>query len=130
MTSLVPCPSCARHVRVEETRCPFCDGPLPARAPVAARGPSAPGRLSRAALFAAGATLAGAAGCSSDSIGVAADAGVDRAGASDTGGADGAGDDMSAVPIYGAAINGAVLGDGLVPFDPDPNANAVDKNPK
>lgn len=30
MTPLVPCTDCSRHVRVTETRCPFCDGALPA----------------------------------------------------------------------------------------------------
>ena len=37
--SLTTCVHCARHVRVTETRCPFCEGDLSARAPsVLARG--------------------------------------------------------------------------------------------
>lgn len=37
--SLTTCVHCARHVRVTETRCPFCEGDLGARAPsVLARG--------------------------------------------------------------------------------------------
>jgi hypothetical protein len=65
---LRPCPSCERHVRVNEGGCPFCGvqftdafraGPRP-------HGPTA--RLSRAALFAFGTgTLALAPGCSSSS---------------------------------------------------------------
>jgi hypothetical protein len=62
---LVPCPSCARHVRSFETSCPFCAAALsPAAdsAPVARRaGP----RLGRAALFALGAGATALAACSS-----------------------------------------------------------------
>jgi hypothetical protein len=47
-----PCPSCARHVRSGDSKCPFCGGEVlhvnvPARVTV--------GRLSRSALFAASA---------------------------------------------------------------------------
>lgn len=53
---LVPCPECARHVRTTEASCPFCSSPLDL---VASPAPVLPGkRLSRAALFAFGATLA------------------------------------------------------------------------
>jgi hypothetical protein len=49
---LLACPACARHVRVSESSCPFCSGPLPTsfgEAPL----PSPPrSRLSRAALAA------------------------------------------------------------------------------
>lgn len=46
-----PCPSCARHVKVGDGACPFC-GAITPRAAVAA---IPRGRLSRAALLAAGA---------------------------------------------------------------------------
>jgi len=42
------CPSCARHVRESETRCPFCDAEV-SLTPIARR---APPRLSRAAQMA------------------------------------------------------------------------------
>jgi hypothetical protein len=61
---LVPCPSCARHVRAGETACPFCASALPADLGAQAV-PAAPGRLSRAAAFVFGASLSVAA-CSSE----------------------------------------------------------------
>ena len=67
MSPLSPCSSCNRHVRVEETRCPFCAAALPGRASVERVLPR--GRLSRATLIAAGATLAGLSACSSSSSG-------------------------------------------------------------
>ena len=80
MKSLVPCPGCARHVRVSEPACPFCQSALPddlsARAIPATRQ-----RLGRAAAFTFAATL-GLAGCSDDPAptadsGTAADTGTD-----------------------------------------------------
>ncbi|MFO0629585.1 MAG: hypothetical protein U0325_28675 [Polyangiales bacterium] len=58
---LIPCPACARHLRADERRCPFCDVAIAdeARAAVA---PDTTRRLSRAAAFAFGLTVAG---CSS-----------------------------------------------------------------
>lgn len=61
--SLVPCPSCARHVRVTDARCPFCASALPNS--LAQRAvPNTTQRLSRAAAFAFTASLT-VAGCSS-----------------------------------------------------------------
>ena len=62
--SLVPCPSCARHVRVAEAACPFCSTQLPRveSAPLSTQ----PLRVSRATLFAFGASLA-VASCASPS---------------------------------------------------------------
>jgi hypothetical protein len=61
--SLVPCPSCARHVRVTDARCPFCASALPNS--LAQRAvPNTTQRLTRAAAFAFTASLA-VAGCSS-----------------------------------------------------------------
>jgi hypothetical protein len=59
MTDLAPCPSCRRHVRIDERACPFCAAALPELAPrTIARG----GRLSRAAVFAGASLLTAACG--------------------------------------------------------------------
>ena len=58
---LLPCPSCARHVRVSDDTCPFCATTLPPRAAPALRIPA--GRLGRAALFALGTGAASVAAC-------------------------------------------------------------------
>ncbi|HSO31983.1 MAG TPA: hypothetical protein VLT33_05690 [Labilithrix sp.] len=74
---LLPCPSCARHVRASEEACPFCAAALtPARegAPLA-RTPAR--RLSRAALFALGAGAAAVGACGGESVGSPVDAGRD-----------------------------------------------------
>jgi hypothetical protein len=54
MAHLRPCEACARHVRADETRCPFCEAEL-GEAPAAPGSPA--GRLGRAALMAVGVTL-------------------------------------------------------------------------
>jgi hypothetical protein len=61
MTALVPCPGCNRHVKSDDTTCPFCQAAV-ASAPCSGRcaRPSVP-RLASAALVAAGAALLGAA---------------------------------------------------------------------
>jgi hypothetical protein len=60
MSHLIPCLSCHRHVRVDEDACPFCgvERSLELRASAPPALPKR--RLGRAALFAFGATLAGA----------------------------------------------------------------------
>lgn len=90
MAQLHPCPSCQRHARVTDDRCPFCDHALafddaphalPAR------------RLGRAALVAFGATLAvslAATSCSSDSEETGTK-GTGGSGGSSTGGSGGSG---------------------------------------
>jgi len=61
--SLVPCPSCARHVRATERVCPFCGAAVPPS--FAGYVPRAPAeRLSRAALVAFAAVAV--AGCSKE----------------------------------------------------------------
>ena len=74
MSSLSPCPTCQRHVRHDECRCPFCAAPLAACAN-AGHSP-APGALKRAGLLAAGMSIAAA--CSN------------------------VGSDTNVIPIYGA----------------------------
>jgi hypothetical protein len=49
----IPCGACARHVKQADATCPFCGAATPRAAQPAAL--SAVGRLSRSALFAAGA---------------------------------------------------------------------------
>jgi hypothetical protein len=60
---LLPCPSCARHVRVSDEMCPFCAAALSdsRRSLPLPRTPAS--RLSRAALFAFGASAAAVAAC-------------------------------------------------------------------
>lgn len=101
MSHLAPCPACNRHVDVAERACPFCAAALSPS--FRAQPPLIPvrGRLGRAALMAAGATLMGAAACSSnDSIG-SADAATDRPTLSQD-----ASEDRSVVAIYGAPLAG------------------------
>lgn len=61
MIELYPCPGCERHVRQDETNCPFCERTLGVE--LGARRKSV-GRLARAAIF-AGVTLASTA-CGDD----------------------------------------------------------------
>ncbi len=84
MNSLVPCPGCARHVRVGESACPFCSAGL-SSAMADAVIPAAPARMKRAALFAFAATIS-VAGCG-DSTPSGYDSGVvaDAGGATDSG---------------------------------------------
>jgi hypothetical protein len=57
MARLRPCTECHRHVRGDETRCPFCDAELSAALPGGAKAPGLP--LTRAAIiFGAAATVA------------------------------------------------------------------------
>jgi hypothetical protein len=104
---LVPCPRCERHVRTDESACPFCSAALPSN--LAARAiPGATQRLSRAAAFLFGASLT-VAGCGSEiSTGAGSGGGSDPTGSSSdssaaSGGMTDAGpdDDGGNVPLYG-----------------------------
>ena len=61
MSSLVPCPGCGRHVKSDDTACPFCQAALASQPSAnACQGPCCghrSPRLGRAALMAAGAAL-------------------------------------------------------------------------
>ena len=61
MSSLVLCSGCGRHVKSDDTACPFCQAALvPEAASVVCQGPCSghrSPRLGRAALMAAGAAL-------------------------------------------------------------------------
>jgi hypothetical protein len=113
MTELAPCPSCRRHVRLSETLCPFCSAGLPTRErATSAATPRA--RLSRAALFAAGATLMGAAACSSSSTNLDASGGASgQAGAGGTSGQ------------AGATGNGGTTGQGGMDAGPPPTDGPI-----
>lgn len=56
MQTLAPCPGCARHLRVDAPRCPFCDAPTVGLTPLGFDADAAPPRVRFAAL-ALGATL-------------------------------------------------------------------------
>jgi hypothetical protein len=67
-STLRPCPYCSRHVRVSEPACPFCAGKLDdAFRSIPSPRVRAVGRLSRAALFALGASGLAATACGSGS---------------------------------------------------------------
>jgi hypothetical protein len=53
-TPLFPCPTCARHVRVDDAACPFCASPLGEAFRRSTRSRAPATRLSRAALYALG----------------------------------------------------------------------------
>jgi hypothetical protein len=55
---LRPCPECARHVRAIESACPFCEAKIDSPTDTAPPSLAASRRLSRAALFAVGASAA------------------------------------------------------------------------
>jgi hypothetical protein len=88
---LLACPSCSRHVRATESACPFCAGSIPAsfRDLPAPRPPGR--RLSRAALYAIGATSLGLATACSGSVSNIGDASPDGSG------------EEAGQPLYGAA---------------------------
>ncbi len=96
-SALIPCSACNRHVRADETRCPFCDAAQPERALATPASSGLPRkRLGRAAIMTAGALLGAAEACT-DSKPLQPDAGPpDSAAATDTN------DDRGPVALYGA----------------------------
>jgi hypothetical protein len=90
---LLPCPSCARHVRASEEACPFCAGELPASRTSQPLPRSPATRLSRAALYAFGASAAVVAACGGSTGSTVADGGT----------TDG-GDESRAMPVYGGPV--------------------------
>jgi hypothetical protein len=59
MSDLEPCPACRRHVRTDETACPFCEAALGG----AASRRLSTTRVARAVVFAGAALATAAAGC-------------------------------------------------------------------
>jgi len=119
MSTLTPCPSCNRHVRVGDATCPFC-GTAVTVAPAAASAPVLRGRLGRAALFAAGATLIGIGACTDSKCEHltcnAGMAGMSAGGTGGTGGTTGAGGTTGTGGTTGAAGNDAGT-DAILPTD-------------
>lgn len=68
MSSLVLCAGCNRHVKSDESACPFCGTALVVRRCSGRCASSLPPRLRHAALAAAGAALLGAACQNSNSV--------------------------------------------------------------
>ena len=108
MVRLHECPACARHVRIDETRCPFCatevDAPSSLPLDTVRRG------MRRLAIFTVGAAMVGAtaSGCGAShelDSGVASDAAVAVDAGSDAGSDAGqdAGFDAGSIALpYGA----------------------------
>lgn len=102
---LVPCPSCARHVLATETRCPFCASALPDDLEDRVI-PGAPRRMSRAAAFMLGASLA-VTGCdgtvtTGEASGASSGGGGSGQGGASSGGQDGGPvDDGGGQALYG-----------------------------
>ena len=100
--SLVPCPSCARHVLATEQSCPFCRSALPDSL-ASAVIPGTTQRLSRAAAFAFTASLT-ITGCGGEAAPTPSDSGVQKDSSAD-GASDGS-DDGGNQAIYGAPAYG------------------------
>src|SRR5688572_9489367 len=114
MNRLLPCPGCARHVRITEGECPFCKAELDFSSAPDLVLPKQ--RLGRAATFAFGATLVGATtlvACGEtddDKQGAGGAAGSNSGGKSATGGSTAQGG-ITGVgggigPVYGAPPGG------------------------
>ena len=126
MSELNPCSSCNRHVRIADATCPFCAAAMPARAKPSDRVLPLPRpRMSRAAMFAAGATLAGIAACTdtgnNPTEGGAGGAGGAHDGAAAADGASGSGGGGAG---GASGSNGGTVPDGAIaiysaPFPPD-----------
>lgn len=98
MARLAPCPSCRRHVKLDERTCPFCHTAFTS-APVPVSGDGA-SRLPRVAAIALAASVATTAGCAGAALyGVPDDGGAP----SDDAGLVDAGDDDAGAgaPEYG-----------------------------
>jgi hypothetical protein len=100
---LAPCPGCQRHIRTRESECPFCATILPSDHAMSAV-PGTTTRLTRAATFVFGATLA-VAGCAS------------TAGSGDGASSDVPRDYGNAVPPYGLPPPQDVVEDQTTPTD-------------
>jgi hypothetical protein len=111
--TLVPCPTCNRHVLAAEPACPFCAAALPTNLADSAI-PSAPMRLSRAAAFVFGASVA-IAGCSSDETGGGSGGstgGGSNQGSTNASSSTGPADDGGVMALYGVPSDGGPDDDG------------------
>ncbi len=102
MSCLHLCPHCARHVKKEETTCPFCASVLPADFGVCTEARAPAGRpLTRAALVLLGATAIGACGKSGANDPASPGSGVDIYGPAPVADAGGAAPEPLPVAVYG-----------------------------
>jgi hypothetical protein len=119
---LVPCPSCARHVLATERACPFCAASLP-EDPLGRAVLGPPRRLTRAAAWVIGASLA-VASCSGEVT-------TGNASGATSGGLGGAGggpnDDGGFLPLYGAVPPPDAGNDGAAPTE-DASMDAPDED--
>jgi hypothetical protein len=103
--SLISCPGCDRHVRTNETACPFCQADIADAISRAMPRPVPMAGMSRTAMMAFAAASLGAAACSGKDVTPGGgnqpltDGAVD--GANGNGGASNTGGQM-AMPVYGA----------------------------
>jgi hypothetical protein len=97
MTQLLPCPSCARHVRRNEQACPFCSASVSFPEPGVA---SVMPRLGRAALFTFGTALA-TSGCVGNAVPLYGAPAPDTGLAADAAPASDAGTDAAVLAMYG-----------------------------
>jgi len=115
---LAPCPECSRHMRVNETQCPFCGTAVTvdlSRSVV----PSAPKRLTRAAALVFGASIAvGATSCSASNPN-GTDAAVDTGMQQDSG---------QVVALYGAPAPDSMVNTDAG-SDASPGDGAMDAGP-
>jgi hypothetical protein len=102
--ALVACTQCLRHVRTSEGACPFCGAATSTLVGL----PALPGRMSRAAALAFGASLSALACSGSTAITPSSDAGQDV---------------ELAQPLYGAPAPDASFGDGSVRDASTPDAD-------
>lgn len=149
MRRLAPCPACARHIAIDEPRCPMCAASLPpAWAPAIA--PRPPARVGRAVRFAWRVVLAASAtACGArtellhDDAGVLADAGAPtrdagrdaalpdagRDAGTDAATADAGDEDAGDIPIYGAPPT-RELPEPLVAIEPTARERARPRRPR
>jgi hypothetical protein len=95
------CPSCERHIRIDEASCPFCASALPQAFREPPAPPRAPDRLKRAVLVGAAAAVTACSDAVTPVYGAPSDASVQ----SDTSSTDGA-PDTSVGPVYGLPADG------------------------
>lgn len=108
MARLAPCPSCRRHVKLDEAACPFCQSAFTSPlVPVEGDGARRLPRVAAIALAAGVATTAACTGGAQPLYGVAMDGGDepadDAGGGADGGDVDDAG---GTEPLYGVAQDG------------------------
>jgi len=114
MAQLLPCSSCSRHIRANESRCPFCSAAVTPRSVAQVEIPK---RLSRAGVFLFASTMA-VTGCGSSSSETTSPPGDSATDAKSDGLVEDTGLPM---PAYGAPIDTSTI-------DTAPEDTRVDSN--